>query len=244
MPSGWSTAAEIVSRVGRRLALISADVTDPFGSSDPNVLQLAALLSAVGEQLIRLHPWSHLVKTQTFSTVDGTGSYDTEADYLKTVDQTHWNRTGDRPLIGPGTPSEWQALKALDTQLTVSKVFRVMTDKVFIHPVPTAIEQFAFEYQSTWWVKETGQSAPNTEICDAATDTLYLDRHLMACALALAWKGEKEQNTAKAQNDFDLAWAAATGGDGTAPVLSVAGTNYTQVRQLGWRNLPDGGFGP
>lgn len=242
MASGWPTAAEVVNRTARRMGLTVADVADPFGSSDPNVQQLAALLSDVGEELARSHRWSHLKKTATFTTVAATEDYATPADYQRLLDGTAWNRTTDQPLIGPASEVEWQALKARDQAAVISKVFRVYQDKIWLHPVPTAAEQVAYEYLSAHWVTETGQAAPNAAFCDAATDTLHFDPHLLVCALSLAWEGAKKMDTGRSQARFDLALARAMSQDGAAAVHTQS-TADRGFRPLGYANLPDTGYG-
>lgn len=240
MPSGWQTALVLINRVAFRCGIVQAAITDGFGNADQNVVQLCTLLSEVGEALARRHPWTHLQKTATFTTVNGVADYDTPGDFLKTLDQTHWNRETQLPLLGPVTGPGWQLLKATDADYVTSKVFRVMGDKIHLHPTPTAAEQVAYEYVSRFWVVTTGNTEPSSDVCSSDNDVIWFDPHLVVTALALAWKGEKGLDTGKAQADFDLALAAATGGDGVASPLPLNGTGLRTFRLIDGLNLPDG----
>lgn len=242
MPSAWDTSANIISQAARELALVSATISDPYASTDANVLQLCALLQGLGQDLLRDHQWSHLQTTHTFNTVNGTAAYALPTDYDRTIDQTHWNRDADRPLVGPTGPQGWQYLQAVSVSSAVGQWFRVFNDQVNIYPTPTSAQTVAFEYVSRYWVKESGQSAPNTDLADAATDTLYFDKRLLVAGLKLAYLEAKGFATAAAQKAYDAALSRAQGGDGAAPVLNLSG-NGEGVRLLDWRNAPDTGYG-
>jgi hypothetical protein len=239
----WDTAANILNDSAIELGLKTAEITDPYGSTDGNIIQLCRLLKSVGQDLVRDFPWSHLTVIHTLSTADGTASYSLPADFARMVDNTHWNRTQQFPLAGPVNGQAWQLLKAQTSTGVVNKFFRVFGGLIYLHPTPTAIETLAFEYQSTYWVKETGESAPNTETPDAYTDTLYFDRRLLVTALKVAFLRAKGFDSTAAQEDFDKALTRAHGADGAAPVLSLSGRGPTVTRMLDGVNFPETGFG-
>lgn len=243
MASGWDTASNVISDAGLELGLLSEAVADPYSSSNAAVTQLCALLKGLGQDLVREYDWSHLQKTHTFSTVNGTAAYDLPSDYARTLDQTHWNRLSQLPLLGPAGAAGWQFLKAYNNTLAVNQVFRVFNDQINIHPTPSSTETVAFEYVSRWWVKESGQSAPNTETPDAANDTLHFDRRLLVAGLKLYFLRAKKMDRQDEQTAYDDTLAAAKGGDGAAPVLNLSRRPMGVVRFLDEQNLPDTGFG-
>jgi len=53
--------------------------------------------------LERTYRWSELTDTYTLSTVEGQDSYDLPSDYRAFANQSHWDRTKSRPMIGPAS---------------------------------------------------------------------------------------------------------------------------------------------
>jgi hypothetical protein len=237
----FDTADNLINDAAVELGLITSNLADPFDSTNPALIQLCRLGKRVGQTLLRSHQWTHLQKTHTFSTANGTAAYALPADFGRLLDQTTWNRTDQLPLGGPASAQQWQMMKAQTTVGTVLMPFRIVGNQLEFYPVPTAIETIAYEYQSTYWVKETGQSNPNTETLDDGTDTVHFDRLLFVCELKNEWNRAKGLASEATQADRDRAYAMATGADGAAPRLRLGGGQG--VRLLDWRNVPDTGYG-
>lgn len=154
----WDTAANIINDAAAELALQTSDVSAAtlYASTDATIVQLIRLLKGLGQDLLRDHQWSHLVKTHTFSTSNGVAAYDPPTDYARTIDQTHWNRDTDTPLLGPVGGPAWQYLKAVSSTGS-SQMFRVFNDQLNIHPTPSSTQAAAFEYVSRYWVRQIWQ---------------------------------------------------------------------------------------
>lgn len=243
MASGWDTAANIISDAALELGLVSEAIANPYSSSNAAVIQLCSLLKGLGQDLLRDYAWSHMQKTHTFSTVNGTSAYDLPSDYARTLNQTHWNRTTDYPLVGPVGAQGWQYLQAVGVTSALGQWFRVFNDQVNIYPTPSGTATVAFEYVGRYWVKEDGQSSPNTETPDAATDTLYFDRRLLVLGLKVRFLAAKKMERQDEVRDYEDALARAQGGDGASPALSLNRNPLGGVRLLDSRNVPDTGFG-
>lgn len=239
----WDTADNIINDAAVELALLSSNLADPFDSTDQNIVLLCRLMKGLGQDLLRDFPWSHLQKTHTFSTSNGTAAYALPADYDRNIDLTYWNRTATLPLAGPVSGPSWQWLKAHTSTGTAYKIFRIFNDELNLHPTPTATETIAFEYISRYWVKETGQSAPNTEIADDGADTLYFDRRLLVAGLKLYFLRARGFDSSAAQLEYEDALARAQGKDGAAPVLNLNGFSVYPDRLLNASNFPDTGYG-
>lgn len=216
------TAGNILADTILELGLPAVAAADTYTSTDGNVVQLRALLKALGRDLVRDHQWSHLQKTYTFSTVNGTESYALPTDYDRLLNATQWNRTDNLPLNGPLNPQEWQLVKSSDVVNPVDFFFRVFGDKLYLHPVPSAAETIAYEYQSAYWVMPTGQTTPTTEAPTAYTDTLWFDYQLLSRGIKARWKSAKGLDATQEYVEYDRALARATGGDGVAPVLNLS----------------------
>src|SRR6266481_4730387 len=110
----YATVASLISDAAVELGLVSADIVDPYASTDPNILQLVRLLKSGGSSLARYREWSHLQKEFTFQTVNGQNAYPLlPTDFLSLVPNSGWNRTTQIPLGGPIGAQYWQFRKAV-----------------------------------------------------------------------------------------------------------------------------------
>ena len=239
----WDTAANIISDAAVELGLATADIPEPFASTDPNIAQLCRLLKSIGQDLVRDFPWSHLQKTNVFTTSVGVEEYQAPDDFARLIDQTEWNRTWRMPLLGPLNAQSWQFLKAWNVLGIAYRYFRVLGDKVLIHNVPTAAEVLAYEYVSRYWVQSFDATEPTQEFIGSGEDVLHFDRRLLVCALKLRWKRAKGFDSTAELDDYERALARATGGDGGAPILQVGGRRRGPDRLIDVSNLPDTGYG-
>lgn len=240
----FDTTATVISQAARELSLVSADISNPYTSTDPNILLMTSLLTSAGKEIIREHNWSQSFLLKTFSTVAGTSTYDPPADFIRMVNQTGWNRTSRFPLGGPLTPSEWEFITTTGSGITTRLLFRFRNRKLeFVNGSSTPGSQtVAYWYMSSYWVQASGQSAGNKVAPTAATDTILFDSHLMVQALKLKFKEEKGFDTTAAQRAYDRALAAVMRDDQPAPVLSLNGNGHAD-HLLDGRSVPDSGFG-
>jgi hypothetical protein len=236
----FETAATIISDAAIDLGLTPAAIANPYGSTDANILQLCSLLKRAGRGLLREYSWSHLKTVHTFSTGSGTASYALPTDFNRIIDGTVWNRTQDYPLSGPLSPQKWEELQALGSSIA-RQAFRIFGNLFYIYSTPSAIETIAYEYQSRYWVDLGGGSTPDAETPTAAADTLHFDPDLLVADLKLRFTIAKGLDSTAVQAERDALFSAATGADGAAPVLDMAGA--TGMRFLSDANLPDTGVG-
>ncbi len=234
----FETAASVISDVAIDLGLVSTAIANPWGSTDPSVLQLINHLERVGKDFVRAFPWSHLQTEYTFPTVDATASYALPADFNRFIDQTAWNRTQQKPMYGPLSPIEWQQEKARSAT-TTAQFFRIFGNLFYIHATPTGVETIAYEYISRYWVDLGGGSTPDAESPAAAADTLFFDPELLCAGLKLRFLTAKGFPSEAAKIEFDAQWSQATGADSASPVLSLSGQGGSLLRP----NLPESGFG-
>jgi hypothetical protein len=239
----WDTAASIISDALLELGLIKVAVSDPFASTDQNVLQANALLKSLGQELLRDYEWTHLGEEHTFPTVASTDSYALPSDFARYSNGTGWNRTQELPLVGPVDKRQWQALKARSNTGAVSKVFRIWQDEMWLHPTPSTADTIAFEYVSKRWVALTGAASPTKEAPTVNSDELWFDRQVLVTGLKWKHRLAKGQESSGFQADFLRAVTRAQGGDGASPVLSMTGPSPGVDRMLDDANIPDTGYG-
>lgn len=240
---GWDTAGSIINDAALELALITSSVADVYASTDANVVQLRAMLKAAGLSLLRAYPWTHVQKEHTFATVNGTASYSLPADFARLREQSGWNRTEGFQLAGPVDSVGWQVLKASSTSSVFEFYFRVQQDKVYLHPTPTSAETVAYEYVSSYWVQPSGETAPTSETPTAHSDTLWFDARLLVTRIKRDFLRAKGLDSGAATQEYEEAYASATGADGAAPVLNLATAPLGLWRPLDGANVPDTGLG-
>lgn len=211
-------------------------------STDKNVVQLFRLANRSGRRLAKMN-WAVLQKEHTFTTVNGTASYDLPSDFDRFLDGTMWDRDQYWSLRGPLSPREWQVYKSgLVASATVRSRFRVKPDtrvnKYFLDPTPTSALDHVFEYASNQWVKDS-TNANGLTAYSADGDISLIDEELIELDVIwrfLARKGfAYEEEKAEAVKAIEQAFAE----DGGAPVLNMGGpVNIPESRM----NLPEGNF--
>lgn len=244
MPN-FDTVAQVISQAGRELSLLAADVTDPYSSTDPNILLMTSLLSSAGRDIIREHQWTQSIAEHSFTTSLGVESYNLPAGFLRMINQTGWDRTTRFPLGGPLSPQEWQFLQARLAAVTFRVLFRPLQGTLHIYAGTTvpAGHNIRFEYMSALWVAPT--ATPTTGTKDAptlASDVLLFDTHLMSRALKRAWKREKGFDTTAAEEDYQRALQSVMRDDSPAPVLNLSRRARNEL-PIGEQSIPLTGFG-
>lgn len=226
------TTLNVINDALFETGVIGTAVANPYTSTEVNVVSMRYLIKALGEELVRLRPWSHLEKTYTFSTVNGTGDYVLPTDFMAMSSGTQWNRTTTTPLAGPLGGPGWQVLKSASVLNPTSYFFRVYGNRLYLHPVPTKVETIAYEYSSAYWVQPSGQSTPTSEAPTASTDTLWFDRHLLVRGLKVRWHELKGMSTAASREDYERTLAMAMGNDGARPELHLAPQTTRRMPRL------------
>jgi hypothetical protein len=239
------TAAEIINDAAVELGLQTADVADPYASTNPNIILLRRLLKSGGQELRDSRPWSWLIQTATITTANGTSSYALPDDFGEMIDQTGWNRSTIWPLGGPLTAQEWQSIQA-NTALGVFTSFRFLLNQVYISPTPTSVQTITYEYRSTYWVSDPpdAPSAQDVESSAAGNGAagIWLPRLLMVRKLKLDFTAAKGFDTTNAQRQFDDTYAKEAAKDSPGRVLSL-NSSGPRARLIDGLNVPDTGYG-
>jgi hypothetical protein len=226
----FDTAGNIVNRAAVEVGL--SPVSDPFASTDPQIVQLCYFLKSCGQELVHLRDWTHLRKEYTFTTVSGTDSYPLPADFHHMYDQTWWNRTNRLPVGGPLSAQEWQYLHARLVGVVFTVLFRPMNQQIVIYPDGTATPggyQIAFEYATSYWISTTG--APTVLASDTpalSSDICWFDPLLLTRYLKLTFRGAKGFDTSVEREEFERTLERVKGDDAPSPILSLNGALRNQ----------------
>lgn len=144
-----SIVRDVCSRVG---------LTQPsqaFGSTDVQIQQIVGLANEEGQALSERYEWQALIREATFITraVEAQGSLTQIAPGVKRIiNDTIWNRTQGRPILGPVPPSSWQQTKASNFNGPIPR-YRIRNNLMLFDAAPTAGEECWFEYITKNWVR-------------------------------------------------------------------------------------------
>lgn len=211
--------------------------TSVVGSADRQVQQLLALANEAGRELARSYRWQALTAQQTFTTVNTPEQPNAAPlDLDRFVPDSFYNRTTRRPLEGPLSPQDWQALQAVLALNTVYLMYRQRGNTFLISPTPPAGQVIAYEYVSTNWAV-SATSTPQARFL-ADTDTSYLDESLITDSLVWRFLRAKGLSYAEELSTYERNLAMKQARDGSATTLNFSQRPFSLDRV----NLPDGGF--
>lgn len=231
----------IVRAVVGRLSLTPPSVV--FTSTDRNVIQMRELLIEEAEDLSTYGSpigWQSLQAEQTFVTVAQAVQTNTPipADFRRFVPDSVFNRTTNRKVSGPLTPSQYQQAQIWPQLVAPYLVFRQRAGEFLLDPVPPAGETIAYEYISSYWAKSSAMVAKATFTSD--DDETYLDEELLKQGLRWRWKQAKGLDYGEDMATAERSRALAIGDDGGSGALDMGGPNF----RAQWRqNVPESGFG-
>jgi hypothetical protein len=248
LPAGgtppWDTATNLVSDAAIELGLVSAPVSDVFGSTDQNIVQLRTYLKSGCRELGRLRDWTHTVKQYVFTTSTGVPTYPLPADFRQMIDQSGWNRTNRLPLGGPLSAQEWEYLKARLVGVVFTVLFRPWQGTLYLYPDTNTPGGYsiAYEYISRYFVQPSGVGSPTSETPSANSDTICFEPQLVVKKLKLDFKRGKGFDYSMEQEDFDKALEMIKGDDSAMPMLRLNRQNMVDPL-LGQQNVPLTGYG-
>lgn len=192
-----------------------------ISSSDPQVVRLLGMAQQEGKALAERHDWQVLTKESTFTaTATETQSSVLPSAFDRFVDQTFYNRSKMRPVLGPVTAQDWQQIKAT-VSVTVVEAFRQRgssTDLLFT-PTPTVGDSYAFEYISKNWCAKADATEQSAWALD--TDTGILDEELMTLGVVWRFKAAQGLDYSEEFRNYELMFAQRTSRDGGKPRIRV-----------------------
>jgi hypothetical protein len=239
----FETVAEIITDAAKLLGLPAQQAAAPFSATDPNIVQLLALLKSAGRDLLREHPWSQLQTPEyTLTTSPGVDRYAMPLDFDRHVDQTQWNHSTTLPLAGPFSPQGWQRAKALAATPGTSFFFRTEGTQLVIYPLPSSLQTLMLEYMSRYWVQSNGALARDKDKPTADDDTVWLDSQMMVHRIRMDFLRSKGFDSTAATDDYEDALSNAKSATAAAPVYSL-NSSAALPSGLPPVNLPPTGWG-
>lgn len=216
-----ATALEIIQDAIARVGMY-ANPSAAVGSTDQGAALSVNLLNQTGKDLVRRHAWQGLLKEKTITTTaTETQSGAIPADFDRMVANSFFNRTQNRPVVGPLTPEKWQWLQA-QTASGIVHAFRIRGDSLIVYPTPPASETWAYEYVSTYWVGPASSTSASQTGILSDTDIFYLDDEVLILGLVWRLLRSKGLDYAEAFRDFEMQLADRIGNDGGSTAIDLA----------------------
>jgi len=195
-----------------------------YTSADPQVQQIIEFANEEGQQLAARHPWQVLTNEASFATValEPQGSILTiaGAGFKYILNETIWNRSQRRPVFGPRSPGEWQALKATFINGPWNQ-FRIRGNQILFTPIPAAGQSCFFEWVSARWCTVAAGGTSDVWLSDA--DTSLLDERIMGLGVVWRWKAAKGLEYAEDYAKYEREVEDAMARDGGKPRLNLNG---------------------
>lgn len=242
----FESVSAVVTQAAKELGLATSAIADPYASTDPNILQMCALLTDAGQEIIRERRWTQSIAEQTFVTVQGTDNYALPADFLRMIPQTGWNRTNRLPIGGPVDSEEWQYLKGRLVGIVFNVIIRKWQGRWHLFPDGASTPggfTIALEYMSSFWVALAATPTLGAKYAPTlATDVLLFDTWLMKRALKRAFLRAKGFPSQAAEDDYEKALAQTMDDDAAARAHYLSRPNPLDPL-LGQQNIPYSGFG-
>lgn len=200
-----------------------------IGSTNTQIRQILGLVHEIVEEIVGdSYTYSALQYQTTFTTVEGhdQGALSTLAPngFQHIIPDTVWNRSADLQVLGPVSAQEWQNLLAQGYTGTCYR-YRVQGGNLHLIPSVTASaagETIAFEYSSTWAVKDSGGN-PKAQFTED-TDTFALPEDILLLGLRWKWREEKGLDYGSLRESYQRQLAVHRAKEGTKRVVDMSRT--------------------
>jgi hypothetical protein len=205
-------------------------------TTEASAVQVLAALKKAIVDVSRADEWQELQKEHTFNSVASTEGYALPSDFDRIVDNTFWNTTNSREVLGPETPQEWRVLKnSTISGATINDYFRIRDDETLLFPIPAAVEAYIYEYITDLIVDSSGGTGQTGWLAD--TDVPNVDSYLVQ--LNATWRLLKMQGKpyAEEQRDYELALAERMSRDGGNKTIRHFSNQGINRRRIGYPDI-------
>jgi len=207
-----------------------------IGNNEDSAKQVLQAITIAITNLSRSFDWQELQKEHTFSSVASTATYALPSDFDRFIDNTFWNTTQQRNVIGAMTPEEWRILNnATITGATVNDYFRIRQDLIVLYPTPSAVESFIFEYISNEIVEDSGGTGQTGWQAD--TDVPVIDDYILRLDATWRLLAMQGRPYAEKQRELDLALAERVSINGANKTITHVRRSTFDKSRIGYPTL-------
>lgn len=194
-----------------------------YGTTDPQIAQIKALLEEEGNDLAKRGNWNELTFEATHTTVasESQGAITTIASGFRDFKpDTAWDRTLKVPLQILDDV-QWQAQKGF-ASTSPRYAIRIRGELLRANPTPVAGNTWAFEYISKNWILGA-DGTTYKQFFTLDTDTMLLPEELLTLGLRWRWKKEKGFDYAEDFRTYETQVNQALGSNGLKKRLNMSG---------------------
>lgn len=195
-----------------------------YGTTDPQITQIKALLEEEGNDLAERGDWNELTFEATHTTVasESQGAITSIATngFRNIKNDTIWDRTLKLPLQILDDV-QWQAQKGF-ASTSPRYAIRIRGGLLRADPTPTAGNTWAFEYYSKNWILGV-DGTTYKQFFTLDSDTMLLPEEILTLGLRWRWKKEKGFDYAEDFRTYEAKVTKALGGNGLKKRLNMGG---------------------
>jgi hypothetical protein len=233
------TAGDAVIRALQAQGLPAPTVVS--ASSEPNAIQMWALLRECGQDLLGKFNWQNLTETYVFTTVAGQLLYPLPEDFERFIDNTAWNVSSKLPMVGAVNNVQWKGMQVRSGNTNAVYYYTINGDHIQFSKDPGNGINISMDYISRGWLIDGSNATILRDAPNADTDIIKYDPRLIVAYLKFKFREAKGFDTAAADREYQMALEDARGKDAPRRVLRIGGRSRFPF--LGVNNLPDTGYG-
>jgi hypothetical protein len=208
-----------------------------IGNDDDTAKQLLAFAKKVGTELVRDYDWQEMIKDASVTTVVGVDAYDVEDDYERVVQDTTWDTSNQRPIIGNTTARLWNLITTLTVPSSFYMYYRIIGTRVKIRPVPTSVFTFTYEYRSKNYCQNAG--GDDLSVWTSDTDVPLLPEDLFINGIKYYMLKENSLPYGDAEAEYDAVIESRQSKNTPSGAVDMsAGVRTPDERYLPYLNIP------
>ena len=203
--------------------------TSVVGNTNETAVLSLALVNRSIKEVAKRTQWSGITIRGAITTVASQAEYALPSDFKGLINETLWDDSNDRQIIGPVSAKDWEFLKNSNTIPSWTSYFRILrsassNNNVFhFFPVPDAVYNYYYEYKSNGLAQSSGGTVQTVYLAD--TDVGLLDEDVIA--LGYKWRILKSRGLPYAEEfrDYEIAIEDASQDSGAA-TISMGGSDF------------------
>ena len=229
----WTTTSTIITGIPSTAGI---DTTyQVTGQGIPNATYVTGVLNGTSISINYNPTEAGVGAALTFQKV----KYGLPADYVSSVNRTHWDKSKRWEMLGPESPQQWEWLLSGYISTGPRIRWRLLGKYFQIWPGVNAGELLGFEYRSAAWAIGADGTPKNSFTADNDT-CIYPDR-VMVLSTKLKYFEAKGFDTTAIYRDYLMELETAIAQDTGGANLSFAPRPGTVL--IGYDNIPDSGYG-
>lgn len=210
--------------------------TSIVGNVNVTATQSLALANRALKQAAIDLEWPEITVRATLTTVASQEEYAFPSDFKELINQTMWDFTNKRPMIGPVDGSKWEFLKnsTISDPSSITRWFRIFksttdnTSKIYVFPIPDSVATLRYEYVSKG-LTQTSSGVIQDQKYVADTDTALLDEDLIAVGFKWRFLHANGLPYAEEFRDYEEYLESAKAQKG-APIVDLASDRLRRER--------------